>query len=110
MAHELAVALMFPGDCPDVELLAVRPAWQTLAACRGMGPARFFPELGESAEPARAVCEGCGVLPECRDYAMTSESGAAGIWAGTSERDRRQLKRASAVTALVNSLSTDVRK
>jgi WhiB family redox-sensing transcriptional regulator len=94
MAHELAVALMFPGDCPDVELLAARPTWQTLAACRGMGPELFFPELGESTAPARAVCAACGVLQECLDYALTSPMG--GIWAGTSERGRRQLRRANA--------------
>jgi WhiB family redox-sensing transcriptional regulator len=94
--HAWYHALLSDLDPPTLEELAVRPAWQTLAACRGMGPDRFFPELGESAAPARDICAGCGVLTECLEYAMASESGAAGIWAGTSERGRRQLRRASA--------------
>jgi WhiB family redox-sensing transcriptional regulator len=94
--HAWYHALLSDLDPPTLEELAVRPAWQTLAACRGMGPEMFYPERGESAAPARAICAACGVLPECLDFAMASESGAAGIWAGTSERGRRQLRRASA--------------
>jgi hypothetical protein len=94
--HAWYHALLSDLDPPTLEELTVRPAWQTLAACRGMGPDHFFPGRRVSAEPARAICDGCGVLPECLDFAMASESGAAGIWAGTSERGRRQLRRASA--------------
>jgi WhiB family redox-sensing transcriptional regulator len=104
MAHELAVALMFPGECPDVEQLAARPAWEARAACRGMGPELFFPESGDSLEPGRDVCARCEVRPECLEYALRLSTGhlLPGIWAGTSERGRRQLRRCPEVPAVAS--------
>jgi WhiB family redox-sensing transcriptional regulator len=95
--HAWYHALLSDLDPPTLEELAVRPAWQTLAACRGMGPDLFFPASWDDVAhaEARAICERCGVLQECLGYAL-ADSLSAGIWAGTSERGRRQLRRASA--------------
>jgi WhiB family redox-sensing transcriptional regulator len=95
---ELATALMFPGDLPDIELLLTRPAWMARGACRGAGSEIFFPERGESLEPARAYCDRCPVREECASYALeiSREGLLPGVWAGTSERTRRQLRRTPA--------------
>ncbi len=99
MAHELATVLLYSNEpTPDIEQLAVRPAWTRQAACRGMGPESFFPERGESLGPAREICARCEVRGPCLDYALRLSSLylLPGIWAGTSERGRRQLRRARA--------------
>jgi WhiB family redox-sensing transcriptional regulator len=77
------------------EIVGPRPAWQASAACRGMGVDLFFPKLGD-VNPARAICARCEVRQECLDYIMAAESGAPGVWGGTTGLDRRRLKRASA--------------
>ena len=58
----------------------------------------MFPTTREAEGAARAVCEGCPVRPECLAYALRLSALylLPGIWAGTSERGRRQLRRASA--------------
>jgi WhiB family redox-sensing transcriptional regulator len=83
---------------PDIELLLTRPAWMARGACRGAGSEIFFPERGESLEPARAYCDRCPVREECASYALeiSREGLLPGVWAGTSERTRRQLRRTPA--------------
>lgn len=77
-----------------LELLHLsRPAWQADAACAGADPGLFFPEQGESAAPACAICAGCPVRDEClRDAVADSER--PGVWGGTSRSDRRRLRTA----------------
>ena len=62
-----------------------------MAACRGADPDLFFPERGESAEPARQVCAQCPVREPCLDYAIANTI-VHGIWGGLSERERRALR------------------
>lgn len=70
-------------------------AWQREAACRGLGlnesRTMFFPARGESVEDARAICDGCPVSAECLDFAL--EHHCIGVWGGTTERQRRILRR-----------------
>jgi WhiB family redox-sensing transcriptional regulator len=80
----------------DVETLLQRPAWQRKAACAGLGVERFFPEVDDDPEPALAVCAGCRVKRECLNYAVHEPRAPVGVWGGTSERDRRRLRRESA--------------
>ena len=65
--------------------------WRELAACRGADLEVFFPGRGESAGPARRVCEGCPVRQPCLDYAITNRI-THGIWGGLTERERRALR------------------
>ena len=65
--------------------------WRELAACRGADLSLFFPERGESAEPARRVCAACPVRQPCLDYAITNGI-VHGIWGGLTERERRALR------------------
>jgi WhiB family redox-sensing transcriptional regulator len=66
-------------------------AWRQLANCRGVDPELFFPERGEPAADAKAVCLGCVVRTECLEHALAHER--FGIWGGTSERERRDIRR-----------------
>ena len=64
-------------------------SWVDDAACSAEDPELFFPERNSYAREAKAVCAGCSVLEACRDYALTSPVGLAGVWGGTTEQERR---------------------
>lgn len=69
-------------------------AWIASGSCRGLDPNLFHPERGESELPAKAVCKCCPVRQWCLDYALESAE-KIGVWGGTSERQRRVLRRDS---------------
>ena len=66
--------------------------WQSEARCAGADPDVFFPERGGSSKAARAVCSKCNVREQCLEYALNNKE-QFGIWGGTSERERRRLRR-----------------
>jgi WhiB family redox-sensing transcriptional regulator len=73
-------------------------AWQDDAACWGEDLVLFFgpdgerqPERDVRELKAKAICHGCPVRRECRDYA--EDSRVAGIWGGLSEEDRKRERR-----------------
>ncbi len=66
--------------------------WQTSARCTAVDPEIFFPERGGSSKAARAVCSKCEVREQCLEYALNNKE-QFGIWGGTSERERRGLRR-----------------
>jgi WhiB family redox-sensing transcriptional regulator len=68
-------------------------SWRDLGACQGMPIDLFFPERGDSTEEAKEVCRGCVVRAQCLEYALEN-SERFGIWGGTSERQRRRMRRA----------------
>ena len=90
-----AVRVVPTGDDRGLFPLESELAWQREAACRGLGVAEsraiFFPAKGESIDQARAICERCPVTQQCLEFAMAN--GCIGVWGGTSERQRRQLRR-----------------
>lgn len=63
------------------------------AACLDWPVDVFFPTAGEDVEVAKRVCSGCELREACLDYALTHGE-RWGIWAGTSERERRRMRRA----------------
>lgn len=67
-------------------------AWQGKARCLEVDPEIFFPERGGSSKSARAVCKQCEVRLECLRYALRNRE-QFGIWGGTSERERRKLRK-----------------
>ena len=93
--HSWFYELLSDQDPPTTleELVGPRLAWMAQAACRGMGTDLFFPAPGDDVEPARAICARCDVCQECLDYILAAESGAPGVWGGTTGKDRRKLKR-----------------
>jgi WhiB family redox-sensing transcriptional regulator len=64
----------------------------TGGVCAQVDPELWFPEKGGSTRAAKALCARCPVRPECLAYALTHDE-RFGIWGGTSERDRRRMKR-----------------
>jgi WhiB family redox-sensing transcriptional regulator len=65
--------------------------WRERASCRGLDPARFFPERGAPSAPIDA-CIACPVAIECLRYALDAHEGP-GTWAGTSPRARQHMRR-----------------
>lgn len=77
------------------ELAAGPPAWMRDALCREPHPgANWFPERGEDASRAKAVCRRCLVREECLAYAGLDPD-LRGIWGGLSDRQRRQRRQAA---------------
>ncbi|HVE74492.1 MAG TPA: WhiB family transcriptional regulator [Mycobacteriales bacterium] len=71
--------------------------WRHAALCRDEDPELFFP-VGTTGPAevqvtqAKTVCRRCAALEQCLTWAL--ETGQdAGIWGGTSEDERRALKR-----------------
>lgn len=72
-----------------------RPGWMHDAACREPHPGvSFYPDRGESTEPAKAICARCLVRDDCLAYALETEVAWStwGIWGGESAAGRRRLK------------------
>jgi WhiB family transcriptional regulator, redox-sensing transcriptional regulator len=71
--------------------------WREHSACRDTDPDLFFP-VGttgpaiEQIEAAKSVCRQCEVQRECLEYALATNQDS-GIWGGTSEEERRALRR-----------------
>jgi WhiB family redox-sensing transcriptional regulator len=86
-------ALMDQSDYYDIlNALLALPAWHRYAACRGSGHAEFFPGRGASTEAAKAVCVACPVRVECLEHALADPE-LVGVWGGTSDRERRRMRR-----------------
>ena len=66
-------------------------SWRDRATCHGADPDLFFPERGESADPARQICARCPVRQPCLGYALDN-SITHGVWGGLAERERRVLR------------------
>lgn len=80
----------FPG--PRITTPTADAAWQDRAACKG-SDLPFFTEPAKGhriPQEIRDLCNACPVNADCLDYAL--ETGSAGIWAGTTERGRRDMR------------------
>ena len=71
--------------------------WRRTAACRDTDPDLFFP-VGttgpaiEQIENAKAVCRQCDSQRDCLEFALATNQDS-GIWGGTSEEERRKLRK-----------------
>lgn len=72
--------------------------WRELGACRGLEPAIFYPDEGDEARDAKAVCADCGVRVSCLEYALVVRE-KQGVWGGATERERRRMIRQRRRTA-----------
>jgi WhiB family redox-sensing transcriptional regulator len=70
--------------------------WRARAACAGYPNTLFFPSSDGPDEPslerAKAICSVCAVAEDCLEYALETNQ-RAGIWGGTSEQERKSLRR-----------------
>jgi WhiB family redox-sensing transcriptional regulator len=75
---------------------SVELAWQEFALCVDTPLDWWYIGRGESPPAeAAAMCDACPAWKACRDWALRHEK--FGIWAGTSERQRRILRRQSGI-------------
>lgn len=81
-----AAELTLPSN-PDVD-----PHWTDRALCAEVDPELFFPEKGGSTKGAKQTCRACEVRAECLEWALT-QGEVFGVWGGTSERERRLLRK-----------------
>jgi WhiB family redox-sensing transcriptional regulator len=65
--------------------------WTEKAACKDKPPEWFFPERGDQAATAKAICAGCPVSTECGDYALRT-SQRHGIWGGMAYNELRRVR------------------
>jgi WhiB family redox-sensing transcriptional regulator len=71
--------------------------WRAVAACRDTDPDLFFP-VGttgvalEQIAAAKAVCRSCDAQSACLEFALATNQ-ESGIWGGTSEEERRKLRK-----------------
>ena len=72
-----------------------RPDWQRQAACHDLPLELFFPSSGvesfRNMNVIKPFCDKCPVQPQCLEYALR-EPDQKGIWAGTTENDRRKIR------------------
>lgn len=72
-------------------------SWRTRATCKDTDPELFFP-VGTTGQAllqidrAKEVCDDCPVKIECLDFAIATNQDS-GIWGGTSEEERRDIRR-----------------
>ena len=64
--------------------------------CDGIPVDEFFPEKGEHEfiiriNYAKRICNNCLAKQECLEYALSNK--VSGIWGGTTENERRQLRK-----------------
>ncbi len=80
-----------------LHLTIERDDWRDVASCRDTDPDLFFP-VGttgpaiEQIENAKAVCAQCDAQAACLEYALATNQDS-GVWGGTSEEERRQLRK-----------------
>jgi WhiB family redox-sensing transcriptional regulator len=77
------------------EMLGLPPGedWLAGALCAQTDPDTFYPDKGGSTRAAKQVCARCPVKADCLEYALAHDE-RFGIWGGTSEPERRILRRA----------------
>ncbi len=83
-------------------------AWREQSLCAQIGDRPFFPEKGESAAEAKAICAKCDVREQCLAYALENNE-RFGIWGGKSERERRAIISGMAERRLAEQIETDAR-
>lgn len=74
----------------EIALLTVlRPSseWVRRAACRGSNTSLFFGDDPDQILAAKAVCQKCPVVRECRDYARDTQE-KYGVYGGLTPRER----------------------
>lgn len=94
MKHTPYIANLSSGSTPVDPLW-----WQEFGACAKVNPEIFFPERGGATKAARAICRTCdsGIRAECLAYALANNE-KIGIWGGTSERERRAIRKRLGLT------------
>jgi WhiB family redox-sensing transcriptional regulator len=70
-------------------------AWRSSAACSGLPHSVFFPAADANEDAialAKEICDVCPVTDACLEFALETNQ-RSGVWGGTSEEDRKTLRR-----------------
>jgi WhiB family redox-sensing transcriptional regulator len=89
-------ATISPGGPLSADMSQLLPSeaehlWHARAACKGHAEL-FFPERGEATDEARSLCAVCDVRAHCLEVAVDNPK-MIGLWAGTTVRDRVEIRR-----------------
>lgn len=68
-------------------------SWRALALCQEVDPVLFFPEKGEKSVEALRICGRCDAREACLSYAMSIDGSIIGVWGGTTETQRKAMRR-----------------
>jgi WhiB family redox-sensing transcriptional regulator len=87
-----------------------RDDWRSLGACLTADPDLFFPISATSASAdqvggAKAICGGCPVRADCLRFALAQRD-MQGIWGGTTDDERKKLRRARVAADRVSAAAT----
>lgn len=91
----MALASRAPGS---LDPILDDMSWRATAACRDTDPQLFFP-VGTTGpaitqiEQAKSVCNSCDSKDICLKFALHTNQDT-GVWGGTSEEERRKIRRA----------------
>ena len=85
-------------SAPDFLNITKPPEWMAGGLCAEVDPELWFPEKGGSTREAKQLCARCPVHPECLAYAIAHRE-RHGVWGGTTERERRRMRRAPGTPA-----------
>ena len=70
-------------------------SWRNKRKCRKLSPAEadslFFPGPGGKSNKAKEFCSTCPVQNKCLDEALSFGAAAVGMWAGTTDDERRRM-------------------
>jgi WhiB family redox-sensing transcriptional regulator len=66
--------------------LPIATTWRDHAACKGHDTAIFYPDVGQTADAARRICNTCPVALECNTEATLV--GELGVWGGQTDTER----------------------
>lgn len=86
-------------------MTATYPAFDGTQVCAQVDPELFFPERAGVAEEVWAtdLCKGCEWRDQCLAYGLTHDVG--GVWGGTSEQERKAIRRRAGITPVRLELS-----
>lgn len=62
------------------------------AACVGVDTNIFFPERGQTARAAKAICATCPLKRRCLQEALTADGKLQGVWGGHTPTEREAIK------------------
>jgi hypothetical protein len=66
--------------------------WMSQRACFDVPVELFFPDVGQNASAAKAICASCPVVAECLSYALENRE-EYGVWGGLAPWERRPRQR-----------------
>jgi WhiB family redox-sensing transcriptional regulator len=69
--------------------------WRDSALCAQVDPDTWFPERGGSTKEAKMICARCRFTARCLQLALDTGE-IHGVWGGTTEKERRKMRKAAA--------------